>query len=355
MVAVTGGGTGGHIFPIIAVIDVLKERLMGDEIAWIGVKGGREEKAASEIGVRFYGIKAGKLRRYFSLKNFTDLFRIFLGILGSYFVIRRIKPRVLFAKGGFVSVPPVIAAWLNRVPVIIHESDIIPGLATRINSRFADLICVSFQKTAEYFSDKKVFITGNPIRQSIKNASGARGREFLGFGKDMPIVLVIGGSLGAMSINRAVWEMVAEHKLDFYLVHQCGAGNLNRDIAAAGYRQFEFIKDEMGDVMAASDLIVSRAGAGAIYEIAYLKKPMILVPLPKSKSRGEQLFNANYLKEGGASIIIEDERLNGDTLYRQVERLVKNKQLMKEMGENAFGLIYPDGDRIIADKILYYL
>ncbi len=353
MIIVTGGGTGGHIFPVVSVIDELRKRGIKD-VTWIGVKNGRERDVAKSINVDFKGISAGKLRRYFSLKNFTDVFKILFGIIKSIFLIKRLKPIVVFAKGGFVSVPPVIAAYINRVPVVIHESDIIPGLATKINSRFADYICVSFKKTCDYFKGKKVVFTGNPIRHVIKNANPNRGKRFLDFKEDLPIVFIVGGSLGALSINKAVWDMVKTGDLPFNIVHQCGTGNLNDGLKNRRYKQFEFIESEIGDVIAASDLVVSRAGAGAIYEFSYLKKAMILVPLPRTKSRGEQIKNAKYLKDRGASVIIYDDELNGKTLLNSIKALLDDGKTRFQMGENAFRLIKIDGEKLIADMLIKY-
>lgn len=352
MIAVTGGGTGGHIFPTIAVIEELRRRDI-DDVIWIGERRGKEQLWAGKLQVPFYGIRTGKLRRYFSLKNFFDGFGVLTGICQSFFLLLRKKPDLLFSKGGFVSVPPVIAASVLRIPVVTHESDIIPGLATRIIALRASVLCVSFKRTGDFFAKKQVVYTGNPVRTVIKNGSGERGRSFLGFSGTRPVVTVLGGSLGASSINRAVWEMCKKYELSFNLVHQCGKGNRKDAFSGSrGYRQFEFIYEQIGDIIAASDLIISRAGAGALYEIGVLRRGSILVPLPTSKSRGEQIENACYFEENGASVTIEDEQLNGETLYKTITRLLKDKKALESMGKNAGLLCRPEAEVMIADIIL---
>ncbi len=352
MIAITGGGTGGHIFPNISIIEELKKRGRED-IFWIGEKHGKEQGWAEKVNVPFYGINTGKLRRYFSLKNITDVFRVIIGIFQSLFILLKLKPDVLFSKGGFVSVPPVLAAWILRIPVVTHESDINPGLATKIISRFASVICVSFEKTRSFFSKKNIVHTGNPVRDLIRQGEPKKGLKFLNFSEDLPIVLIVGGSLGASSINQAVREMLELQDLTFNVVHQCGQGNYqHKSSQNSRYRQFEFIDKEIGDVMAASDIVVSRAGAGAIYEIGYLKRPSILVPLPKSKSRGEQIENALYFEENGASRIISDEHLNGNALSEAVNQLLTDRGKLRMMMSRAGTLCKYDAEKKVADVII---
>lgn len=351
MIVVTGGGTGGHIFPCIAIIEELKGRGYR-EFAWIGKKNGKEAQWAERIAVPFYGIRTGKLRRYLSFKNAVDVFFVIIGFLQSIFLFLRLKPDLVFSKGGFVAVPPVIAAWLIGIPVVTHESDINPGLATRIISRFASVICVSFDHTAVHFPGKKVVFTGNPVREVIKKGDRSSGLSFLGLREKLPIVLIIGGSLGASSINSVVWKMLDKGQLPFLLVHQSGEGNFRSDIRQGSrYRQYAFINEEMGDVLAASDLVVSRAGAGALYELGYMKKPAILIPLPKSASRGEQIENANYYAQAGAAVVISNEDLNEHTLFDTIERLLLDTNTLRRMGERAYALCKTDAEKTISDII----
>ena len=358
MIGITGGGTGGHIFPIIAVVEELRSRSFKDFI-WIGQKGGKEEIWARKIKVPFIGIPSGKLRRYLSIKNFFDIFKIIAGFINSLIILKKGKIDILFSKGGFVSVPPVIAASLYHIPVVTHESDITPGLANKINARFSNVIFVSFEETKNYFKNKNVVVTGNPIRKEIKNGDAERGRKFLrsflDLNEKIPIILVMGGSLGASSINKVVWSMLEKYPLEFYLIHQCGPGNLNEKLTANKkadrYKQIEFIDREIGDVLKACDLVVSRAGAGAIYEIGYIGKPAIFIPLPLSGSRGEQLKNAQYLKQKRAADIIEDEDLNADILHKKIIELLNNDSLMKEMSKNIKEIIIRDAEKRIANEI----
>lgn len=350
-IVVTGGGTGGHIYPNISVIEELRSRGIRD-IVWIGQRGGKEQYRAQEIGVSFYSICTGKLRRYFSMKNFSDLFRVVVGFVQSFFLLSRLRPALLFSKGGFVSVAPVAAAFLLGIPVVTHESDIIPGLATRIIVPLASAVCVSFAATEKSFSKKKTFYTGNPLRGLIKGGDRERGIAFLGFKERLPIVLVIGGSLGASSLNETLWEMCRAFPLPFNLVHQCGRGNVKEGIGQEErYKQFDFIGDEMGDLLAASDIVVSRAGAGALYEIGCMKKPAILVPLPKTKSRGEQIENARFFSESGAAIVINDEELTAKTLFDVTNALLCDSSRLNSMGEMAERLCKNHAEKAIADII----
>jgi len=354
-IVITGGGTGGHIFPCIAVIEELRKKGFL-EIFWIGSRNGKEKNWAESTGVTFYGVPSGKLRRYFSIKNLFDIFRVVAGLAVALFILIKLKPQVVFSKGGFVSVPPVLASALLGIPIVTHESDITPGLATKIIARFASIICVSFEKNLSSFPGKKTVYTGNPVRTIIKDGNKERGVKFLNFQKPLPVVLVIGGSQGASSLNQAVWEMAERYELCFNLVHQCGAGNLKNTLnGIKHYRQLEFIGREIGDVLFASDIVISRAGAGAIYEIATAKKPCVLVPLPRSKSRGEQVENANYFLENGSALVIQDKGLNGKILFNVINSLLIDKKRLKQMGERAERLCKPDAEKLIAELILKLL
>jgi UDP-N-acetylglucosamine--N-acetylmuramyl-(pentapeptide) pyrophosphoryl-undecaprenol N-acetylglucosamine transferase len=351
VIVVTGGGTGGHIFPCIAVIAELRQRGYRD-FAWIGERRGKEREWAQKIGVPFHGIRTGKLRRYFSLKNASDAVIVLIGLLQSFFLLLRLKPEVLFSKGGFVSVPPVLAGWILRIPVVTHESDIIPGLATRIISRFASAVCVSFERTLQHFPGRRAFFTGNPVREIIKKGSKRSGYEFLHHDDGPPVVFVVGGSSGAATINTAVWRMKERCMHLFFLVHQCGQGNLRSDLPPElHYRQYGFIGAEIGDVIAASDLVVSRAGGGALYELGFLKKPSILIPLPRSASRGEQIANARYFEENGAARVIRNEDLNEQVLYDAIDLLLSDPEQLKRMGQRAHSLCKKDAEKEISDVI----
>jgi len=352
-IGVTGGGTGGHIYPIIAVLDELRRRGFG-AFFWIGKKGGPEEARSGELSIPFHPVRTGKLRRYFSLKNFSDFFNVIIGVVQSFIILRRERPSLLFSKGGFVAVPPVLAATFLRIPVITHESDIDPGLANRIIARFAEAVCVSFPQTAERLGNVKTVYTGNPVRKLILEGDALRGRSFIGVQPGQPVVTVLGGSLGAESLNSAVREMVSRRDLPFFIVHQCGDGGrqpYGRQPCGRQYRCFPFIGAEIGDVLAASDIVVSRAGAGALFEIACAGKPAILVPLPRSKSRGEQVRNAAFFKENGGAVVMQDDDLCGESLFEAVTRLLSDEKTLRSMGCSASRLAERNGAAGIADLV----
>jgi UDP-N-acetylglucosamine--N-acetylmuramyl-(pentapeptide) pyrophosphoryl-undecaprenol N-acetylglucosamine transferase len=355
LVAITGGGTGGHIFPNIAVIEELLRRNR-TRVLWIGQKGGNEEEWARRIGVPYYGIRSGKLRRYLSIKNAFDVFHVLIGTVQSFFILRKKRPDILFSKGGFVSVPPVIASGLLGVPIITHESDITPGLATRIIARYASVVCVSFEKSRVSVPRGRLEYTGNPVREAVKQGEAEAGRSFLGFEQQKRIVTIIGGSQGASSLNNAVWEMITYGEPPFNLVHQCGPGNIRAGYdSLSHYRQFEFIGREIGDVLAASDFIVSRAGAGALYEIGFMAKPSLLIPLPRTGSRGEQVENARFFQENGASDVLRNEELNGKSLYDRLSVLLTDERRLDTMGKRARALCPRTAETKIVDIIEEFL
>lgn len=328
-----GGGTGGHIYPGLAVADELRALAKEDSeeitIIWLGNAGGMDRELVEKSGSvdAFYGIPSGKLRRNFSFKNFIDLFKIGAGIFVSFFRLLQIKPAVLFSKGGFVSVTPCISAKLLGIPVYTHECDFTPGLATKINSRFATKILVSYEATKKYLpraKGNKALVTGNPVRPAFYTADGERGRQFL-FGDsrpEKPLLLVMGGSLGAHQINQLVQEnldWLCEH---FTVVHQTGrADEAITNIQHAGYHPYAFIYKEMCDVIAAADVVLSRAGANAIWECAVLAKPMVLVPLCGSGTRGDQIDNAKFFVEQNAALMLLGDEADGGHLREALTKM----------------------------------
>lgn len=331
-----GGGTGGHIYPGLAVADEL--RLLASKnnqeikIVWLGNSSGMDKNLVEKSGSvdEFIGIPSGKLRRYFSFKNFSDLFKIFAGLIKSFFTLLKLKPAVLFSKGGFVSVPPCVAAKLLRIPVFTHECDFTPGLATRLNSRFATKILVSYEETKTYLpSDKrdKAIVTGNPVRPVFYSTNPEEGKKFLfsersDYNPEKPILLVLGGSLGAHQIN----ELVAQN-LDwlcerFNVVHQCGAKDADSmPKNHEGYFLHPFIYKEMSDVISAADIVLSRAGANSIWECSVLGKPMVLIPLCGSGTRGDQVDNAHFFEERGAAIVLLGEYAEESYLKSALEKM----------------------------------
>ena len=317
-IVLTGGGSAGHVTPNLALVPQLKAD--GFQVHYIGSEDGIESVLVGERrDITYHTICVGKLRRYFSLKNFTDPFRVIKGIFQSRRALKRIKPDVVFSKGGFVSVPVVIAAK-GVAPVVTHESDYTPGLANRINARFSDKVCVAFEDTLAHVSKKGVH-TGTPIRPELFTGDAQRGREFVGFTGEKPVLLAMGGSLGAQAINEALREALPELLGLFDVIHICGAGKTDESAAQAGYKQYEYISAELPDVFALSDIVVSRAGANAIFEFLALAKPALLIPLPLSASRGDQILNAGYFSRKGYSMTLEQEKLNASTLVSTLQSL----------------------------------
>jgi UDP-N-acetylglucosamine--N-acetylmuramyl-(pentapeptide) pyrophosphoryl-undecaprenol N-acetylglucosamine transferase len=310
-IAFAGGGTGGHIFPGLAVAAAL-QKLISCRVFWIGAKTGMDRAIVEVAGLPFFGIPAGKLRRYVSLKNIADIFRVLAGSVAAFALLRREKPVLLFSKGGFVSVPPCAAAWFLKIPVFTHESDYSPGLATRINLRFARRVFTAFPETAAFIPPAyRPLVTrmGNPVRREFFEADARKGRAFLDVGADTPgadtpILLVLGGSLGARQLNELVRESLPVLREHFFVVHQTGPGN-DWDIpAGARYQSRPFIGEELPHVIAAASLVLCRSGAGTLWECAVLGKPMILAPLSGSGTRGDQVENARCFEEAGAALVL---------------------------------------------------
>jgi UDP-N-acetylglucosamine--N-acetylmuramyl-(pentapeptide) pyrophosphoryl-undecaprenol N-acetylglucosamine transferase len=332
----TGGGTGGHVFPGLAVLEELKKEWNG-EILWVGSKHGMERKIIEKAGVSYYGIPCGKLRRYFSIKNILDLFRILFGIIASIALMRKVRPTLLFSKGGYVSVPPVIAAGRRKIPVITHESDSDPGLATRLNAKHADKICISFPETLEYLKPeqkKKAVVTGNPIREDIKHGDPKRGKSYLGAPEMRKIIFILGGSQGALQINMLVEKIIGELTGEYFVVHQVGKAPY-KELENEFYKTFSFIGNEMPDLYAAADLIVSRAGANTLAEISATAKPCVLIPLMKGAGRGDQVKNAELYKSRGAARVLAGEEATPENLLNVIQSLLKDPDQMKRMGTAA--------------------
>lgn len=354
-VVFAGGGTGGHIYPGLAVAENLKKigriKNKNVKIFWLGNNSAMDRSIVEKSGIetdiidKFYGIPSGKLRRYFSLKNFLDVFKIFSGFIKSFFILLKLKPDVLFSKGGFVSVPPCVAAHLLHIPVFTHECDFTPGLATRINSKFADKILVSYEETKKYFpsdKQKKTETVGNPVRPVFYSANPENGKKFLFEGRkdyepSKPVLLVLGGSLGAHQINLLVKENLKWLTERFNVVHQCGerdAAQMAED--TAGYFLHPFIYKEMPDVIAASDIVMSRAGANSIFECSVLGKPLLLIPLCGEGTRGDQVDNAGYFASKNAAKVLLGDDANPENLKNALEEFldVKTRSLFAENSKN---------------------
>ena len=318
-IILTGGGSAGHVTPNLALLPQLLAE--GIEVHYIGTADGIERTILSERkDVTYHIISSGKLRRYFSWKNFTDPFRVMRGLFQARRVMREVKPAAVFSKGGFVSVPVVIAAHGKHIPVVTHESDYTPGLANKINAKFADRICVTFEDTLAHVGAKGVH-TGTPIRPELYQGDKARGRAVLGFDDKKPVLLIMGGSLGASVVNDAVRAALPKLLISYDIVHLCGKGKVEEQLNQPGYRQFEYVNEALPDVLAATDVVVSRAGANAVFEFLALSKPALLIPLPRSASRGDQILNAGYFARKGFAMVLEQESLTPETLLDAVNDL----------------------------------
>lgn len=327
-ILLTGGGSAGHVTPNMALIPQLKD--LNYEIKYIGSYTGIEKKLIEDIGIPYYGISSGKLRRYLSAKNITDPFRVLRGYSEAKKFIKEYMPDVLFSKGGFVSVPVVLAAKKYKIPIIIHESDITPGLANKISLPYATKICHNFPETAKFLPKQKAVLTGSPIRVELMRGNKLLGLKMCDFTANKPIILVIGGSLGSVIVNDSIRQALPILLEKYQIAHLCGKGKIDPSLnALAGYKQFEYAKGELKDLFAMSDIVISRAGANAICEILSLKKPSILIPLSAHASRGDQILNAESFKNQGFSEVINEDNLTTDNLIKTIELvfLQKNKYL----------------------------
>ena len=324
-IILTGGGTAGHVTPNIALLPRLKE--LGYDIQYIGSYTGIEKELIEPFGIPYHGISSGKLRRYFSVQNFTDPFRVLKGFREAHKLIRQLKPDVIFSKGGFVSVPVVLAGKRCKVPVIIHESDMTPGLANKIAIPSAAKVCCNFPETVANLPADKAVLTGTPIRQELLSGNAENGRKFCGFTADKPVLMVIGGSLGAASVNDNVRKILPELLKEFQVVHLCGKGKTDKSLnGTAGYVQYEYIQDELPDLFAMADIVISRAGANAICEIRELHKPNLLIPLSAKASRGDQILNARSFERQGFSKVLEEEEITEEKLLETIRQLYTDRQ-----------------------------
>ena len=323
-IVLTGGGTAGHVTPNMAIIPRLKE--MGYEISYIGTYNGIERKLIEDMGIPYYGISSGKLRRYFSWKNFSDPFRVLKGYGEAKKLIKKLAPDVVFSKGGFVSVPVVFAASKRKVPVVIHESDMTPGLANKLALPKASKVCCNFPETKDTFPEGVATVTGTPIRAELYQGNAAAAKEFCGFQNDKPTVLVIGGSTGSVGVNNAVRSCLDRILPEYNVIHICGKGKTDESYNnKPGYIQYEYIKKELTDIFALADIVISRAGANAICELHALKKPNILIPLPLKQSRGDQILNARSFEKSGFSKVIMEEDITDDILVDVIHEVMRDK------------------------------
>lgn len=334
-IVMTGGGTAGHVTPNIALMPTLREA--GYEISYIGSYEGIEKRLIEEQGVPYYGISSGKLRRYFDPKNFSDPFKVVKGLAQAVGLLRKLKPDIVFSKGGFVSVPVVLAAKICRIPAIIHESDITPGLANKLAIPSATKVCCNFPETLKYLPVEKAVFTGSPIRQELLSGNASSALSYCKLSaKEKPVLLIVGGSTGSKVINETVRAALPQLLEKYIIIHLCGKGNL--DVAlqnTTGYIQLEYAGKELADLFALSDLVISRAGANAICELLALHKPNILIPLSAAASRGDQILNANSFKASGYSYVLEEEKLTTQTLQDAIVEVWNQKDTYIDAMKNS--------------------
>lgn len=323
-IVLTGGGTAGHVTPNIALLPKLKE--MGYEIHYIGSYDGIEKKLIADYDIPYYGVSTGKLRRYIDPKNFSDPFRVIKGVSEAKKLLKTIRPDIIFSKGGFVSVPVIRAAKSLKIPCIIHESDMTPGLANKLCIPIAKKVCCNFPETVSKLPEGKAVLTGTPIRAELMKGNKEAAYKLCGFNSDLPVLMVIGGSTGSVAINKEIRSSLPKLLKDFQVVHLCGAGNIdNLLIPQKGYKQFEYLKSELKDVLAMADIVVSRAGANVICELLALKKPNLLIPLPASASRGDQILNAASFEAQGYSLVLSEEDMDTVSLTDKIYELYCNR------------------------------
>ena len=348
-VVFTGGGTGGHVYPALAVIEEIDTSEL--EILWLGSSKGMERKIIDNTDIPFYSIPSGKLRRYFSILNFIDIFKIIGGFFSSIYILLKLKPALLFSKGGFVTVPPVAAASLLGIPVFTHDSDITPGLATKINSISADRVLVSSDLSKKYFSGKmqnKIFVSGNPVRKGLSKGNASNLNSEISIKENSPVLLIMGGSLGAEQINKLVFDNLEQITEKYFVIHQTGAKNF-KPITHNNYYSVPYFNDELADIFSISTLVISRAGASAVWEFAAVGLPSILIPL-ESGSRGEQVKNAEDFQERGCSVILRGD-ISSETFIDTIENIIDNKETLNQMKEAARSVGQMNSASLISEMI----
>ncbi len=332
-IVLTGGGTAGHVTPNIALLPGLQE--LGYEVHYIGSYEGIESKLIADFNIPYYGISTGKFRRYLDPKNFSDPFRVIKGYTEARKILKELKPDIVFSKGGYVSVPVVRAAASLKIPCIIHESDMTPGLANKLCIPVAKKVCCNFPETMQYIPEDKAVLTGSPIREELSKGNKIAALDLCGFDANTPVIMVIGGSLGAANVNKAVRDALPELLKDFQVVHICGKDKIdNMLLTTKGYKQFEYVKAELKDIFAMADIVISRAGANAICELLALQKPNLLIPL-MAGSRGDQILNARSFESQGYSKVLMEDDITTQLLVDSVHELYFNKKIYIDAMSNS--------------------
>ncbi len=346
-IILSGGGTMGSVSPLIATAEEILRQRPKTEFLFLGSKSGPERKAVASYKIPFKKIASGKFRRYFSWRNFWDFFKIFWGFWESLWILAKFRPVAVMVAGSFVGVPVVWSAWLLRIPVLIHQQDIVPGLASRLMSHFARKISCSFEPSLKDFYPGKTVLTGNPVRGEFFSCSLEKSREIFELRKKLPVVLVLGGGTGAEKINQTVEKSLADILQFCQLIHLTGRGK-SLKIEAENYRQFEFLTNEMIDAFCLADLVVSRAGMSSLSEFSILAKPVILIPIPDS----HQEENARYFQKNNAVLVLEQNSLTPELFTAAVKELLFNRAKRQNLSRNISKMMKPDGARRAAEELL---
>lgn len=362
-IVLTGGGTGGHIYPLLAVSREMKVRYGGDvDFMFIGPNGKIEERAMGEEGIKVKNVMTGKMRRYFSMMNFLDVFKIPFGIIKSLYLLFVYMPDVVFSKGGYASFPVVIAAWIYRIPVLTHESDSIPGMSNRIIGKLSNRIAISYPRAKRYFASGKIFLTGNPVRKQLVQGVASRAVERLGLSIEKPVILVLGGSQGSQNINKSIVKILPDLVKKAQVIHQTGDDNYEDVIDAAAvegikverddYFPFPFLDaQDLSDFLAVSKLVISRSGASSISEIAANRKPSILIPLASS-ANNHQSMNAFALAEVGGAVVLEESNLGEHILMQKIDKILDDPEFSEKLSKNISAFYNPEATGQIVDGIV---
>lgn len=360
-IVLAGGGTGGHLFPLLAVAKKIREKDAAAEFLYVGPKGKMEEELMQQIGIPAKYILAGKFRRYFSFTNIVDLFKIPIGFFQCLAILLSYVPDAIFSKGGYASLPVVLAGWIYRIPVLIHESDSVPGLANSMLDKFATRVAISYPETEREFPSDQVVLTGNPLREDIDKGDAARARQTFSLTESKKVIFVWGGSQGAQIINNKILNILPELLKKYQIIHQTGENNIDSVRHKAGilgikpgregYHALPFIKEELKDVLAVADLVISRAGANSLAEIAANGKPSIIIPIEKS-ANNHQRMNAYSLAKLGGCVVLEENNLGENLFLSRIEEIMNNEELSQKLSENIKTFYHPDAAEKIAEGVL---
>ena len=350
-IVMTGGGTGGHVYPALPIIKLLEEK--GFRVCWIGSRKGIEKRIIGEWGLEYYSISTGKLRRYFSFSNFTDLFRIIAGLFQSLLLIKKLNPVLVFSKGGFVSVPPVAAAWLLGISTYTHDSDVIPGLATKINHRMTRNTFLAYEESRKYLKkqEEKIIVSGNPVRSDFFNKDLTLPETWKKRLDGSPLLIILGGSSGARQINNLIKESLEELLLHFTIIHQMGDQHFSPETQYKNYYPIPYLNEELPSLLQRADLAVCRAGAGTLWELAVTETPGVLIPL-RVGSRGDQILNAKIVSQRGMALVLEENETTPVGLRNIIMKLYSDEVMRKRMAENCRNFVNKRAEDVIVSYLL---